>query len=196
MSLFPKAPFDLSLFPYMSLASTRLHSLVCELSHCYHRYFTFYLGNPFELGRAPALSPLPSRFYILCRASARSIPGFLGLKAWPLLSLPAVGGHSLQRCSVKALERENEGDSHIDRLYGCPKLCYMRETLTVSLPREMRREVTRAAKRQKLTASEYVRDAVRRKLWLDAFDETRRKLLPKARALGIYTDEDVFKIVS
>jgi len=72
----------------------------------------------------------------------------------------------------------------------------MRDTLTISLPREMRREVARAAKRQKLTTSEYVRDAVRRKLWLDAFDETRRKLIPKARALGIYTDEDVFKIVS
>ena len=68
--------------------------------------------------------------------------------------------------------------------------------MTVSLPSEMRREVARAAKRQKLTASEYVRDAVRRKLWLDAFDETRRRLIPKARAMGIYTDEDVFRIVS
>ena len=72
----------------------------------------------------------------------------------------------------------------------------MRATLTVSLPREMRQELARAAKRQKLTASEYVRDAVRRKLWLDAFDETRRRLIPSARAMGIYTDEDVFKIVS
>ncbi|MDQ3116840.1 MAG: ribbon-helix-helix domain-containing protein [Verrucomicrobiota bacterium] len=72
----------------------------------------------------------------------------------------------------------------------------MRETLTVSLSKEMRRELALAAKRQKLTASEYVRDAVRRKLWLDAFDETRRALIPKARALGIYTDEDVFKLVS
>jgi Arc/MetJ-type ribon-helix-helix transcriptional regulator len=153
-----------------SIPEIPLNSVASPLSRRYPRGFTFYVARP----RAP----------------------FLGLKAWPLLSLPAVGGHPLQRCSVKALERENEGDSHIDRLYGCPKLCYMRETLTVSLPREMRREVTRAAKRQKLTASEYVRDAVRRKLWLDAFDETRRKLLPKARALGIYTDEDVFKIVS
>ena len=72
----------------------------------------------------------------------------------------------------------------------------MRETLTVSLPREMRRELLRAAKKQKLTTSEYIRDAVRRKLWLDAFDETRRALIPEARAMGIYTDEDVFKIVS
>ena len=72
----------------------------------------------------------------------------------------------------------------------------MRETITVSLPGEMRRKVARAAKRQKLTASQYVRDAVRRKLWLDALDETRRALIPKARAMGIYTDEDVFEIVS
>ena len=60
----------------------------------------------------------------------------------------------------------------------------------------MRRELLRAAKKQKLTTSEYIRDAVRRKLWLDAFDETRRALIPKARAMGIYNDEDVFKIVS
>ncbi len=37
---------------------------------------------------------------------------------------------------------------------------------------------------------------MRRKLWLDAFDDTRRALMPKARALGIYTDEDVFNLAS
>jgi Arc/MetJ-type ribon-helix-helix transcriptional regulator len=72
----------------------------------------------------------------------------------------------------------------------------MRETLTVSLPGDMRREVVRAAKKQRLTASEYVRGAVQRMLWLDAFDESRRILIPKARAQGIYTDEDVFEMVS
>ncbi len=35
------------------------------------------ISESFELGRVPALSPLPSRFYLLCRASARSIPRFL-----------------------------------------------------------------------------------------------------------------------
>ena len=72
----------------------------------------------------------------------------------------------------------------------------MRETLTVSLPAKLRRELALAAKKNHLTASEYIRDAVRHKLWLDAFDEAHRKLVPKARALGIYTDEDVFHIVS
>jgi metal-responsive CopG/Arc/MetJ family transcriptional regulator len=72
----------------------------------------------------------------------------------------------------------------------------MRATITISLPPSLRREVARSAKRQKTTASEYVRDAVQRKLWEDAFEKTRRILEPKARAMGIYTDEDVFKIIS
>jgi len=72
----------------------------------------------------------------------------------------------------------------------------MRETLTVSLPSKLRREVARAAKKLHLSASEYIRDAVKQKLWLDTFDEARRTLVPKARAVGIYTDEDVFNVVS
>ena len=38
--------------------------------------------------------------------------------------------------------------------------------------------------------------AVQDKLWENAIDESRRRLAPKARALGIYTDEDVFESVS
>jgi hypothetical protein len=37
---------------------------------------------------------------------------------------------------------------------------------------------------------------VKRQLWVEAFEESRRKAIPQARAAGIYTDEDVFKIVS
>ena len=72
----------------------------------------------------------------------------------------------------------------------------MRATLTVSLPTKLRREVARAAKQQHVSASEYIRDALKQKLWLDAFDDARRTLVPKARAAGIYTDEDVFNVVS
>lgn len=72
----------------------------------------------------------------------------------------------------------------------------MRETLTISVPSQMRRELARAAKEQNVSASEYVRDAVRRRLSVQRFRKLRAKLVPKARAVGIYTDEDVFKIVS
>jgi hypothetical protein len=52
------------------------------------------------------------------------------------------------------------------------------------------------AKSQGLTESEFVRRAVQRQLWAEAFEETRRKLVPKARAQRLYTDEDVFKVIS
>lgn len=80
---------------------------------------------------------------------------------------------------------------------GCVKLSYtMRATLTISLPRQTRTQIARAARRRKLSESEFVRRALQTQLWQDAFEESRRKLTVRARALGIYTDEDVFKRVS
>lgn len=72
----------------------------------------------------------------------------------------------------------------------------MRSTLTISLPASLRRDVSRTAKSRGLTESEFVRRAVQQQIWAEAFEETRRRLVPKARAKRIYTDEDVFKIVS
>jgi Arc/MetJ-type ribon-helix-helix transcriptional regulator len=80
--------------------------------------------------------------------------------------------------------------------HGCLNLSYMRATLTISLPPLLRRDVSRAAKKERVSESEFVRRAVKRQLWVEAFEETRRKAIPQARAAGIYTDEDVFKIVS
>lgn len=72
----------------------------------------------------------------------------------------------------------------------------MRETLTISLPREMRRQLTKAAKADGTTQSEFVRRAVKTELFRRAFRAASAELIPRARALGIYTDEDVFKSVS
>jgi len=72
----------------------------------------------------------------------------------------------------------------------------MRATVTISLPPALRREMGRAAKGQGVTESEFVRRAVQQQIWADAFEKSRRILLPKARAKRIYTDEDVFKAVS
>lgn len=72
----------------------------------------------------------------------------------------------------------------------------MRTTLTISLPRDVRERISREAKRRKLSESEFVRRALQSQLWEDAFEETRRLLLPRARAKGIYTDEDVFRLLS
>jgi len=68
--------------------------------------------------------------------------------------------------------------------------------LTISLPPVLRRDVARAARARHMSESEFVCNAVQRQLWMEAFEATRRKAVPRARAAGIYTDEDVFKIVS
>jgi hypothetical protein len=44
--------------------------------------------------------------------------------------------------------------------------------------------------------SEFVRRALQNQLPEDAFEETRRLLLPRARSKDLYTDEDVFRLVS
>jgi Arc/MetJ-type ribon-helix-helix transcriptional regulator len=44
--------------------------------------------------------------------------------------------------------------------------------------------------------SEVVREALRRQLALERFRELRRLMIPFAQAQGIYTDEDVFNLVS
>ena len=78
----------------------------------------------------------------------------------------------------------------------CAKVSYMRETLTISLPKRLRRDLEKMAKAEGVTSSEYVRRAIKADIFRRALRATRRELVPKARAMGIYTDEDVFKIVS
>ncbi|HSF19226.1 MAG TPA: ribbon-helix-helix protein, CopG family [Vicinamibacteria bacterium] len=72
----------------------------------------------------------------------------------------------------------------------------MRESLTVSLPAKTKRLIERAARESGLTTSEYVRLAIFRKLWQDAVAESRRVAVPRARAKGIFTDEEVFRLIS
>lgn len=68
--------------------------------------------------------------------------------------------------------------------------------MTISLPPDLRRDLSRSAKKQHMSASEFVRDALRRLLALDRFRSLREGAVAQARAQGIYTGEDVFKIVS
>jgi hypothetical protein len=72
----------------------------------------------------------------------------------------------------------------------------VRETLTVSLPGKTKRLIERAAAESGLTTSEYVRLAVFHQLWRDAAAESRARAVPRARARGVFTDEDVFRLIS
>jgi hypothetical protein len=68
------------------------------------------------------------------------------------------------------------------------------EVLTIRVPKGSRRRLTQLAKRKNL--SQYVREAIEAKLWVDALDETALVAGPKARALGIQTEDDVFTTIS
>ena len=72
----------------------------------------------------------------------------------------------------------------------------MRATLTISLPKDLRRNLDKMAQAEGVTGSEYVRRAIKEDIFRRALRAARRELVPQARAQGIYTDEDVFKIIS
>jgi len=72
----------------------------------------------------------------------------------------------------------------------------MRDTLTVSLPPAISKELDALVKRTGKTRSALVREAVRRQISLGRFRALRERLVPKAQARGLYTDEDVFKPLS
>ena len=73
---------------------------------------------------------------------------------------------------------------------------HMEEILTIRLPKGTRRRLERRAKAQKLSVSQLVRRALEQDELLTSLAAARAELLPQARAQQIYTDEDVFAIVS
>ena len=72
----------------------------------------------------------------------------------------------------------------------------MEEVLTLRLPKGSCRRLTQLAKRKRQNLSQYVRHAIEAQLWIDALDETVVLAAPKAAALGLKTDDDVFRLFS
>ena len=72
----------------------------------------------------------------------------------------------------------------------------MKGTLTIRLDKDLERMLDRLCKRTGRSRSELVRQAVRREVSLQRFDDLRRRVLPFAEARGYLTDEDVFRDVS
>lgn len=72
----------------------------------------------------------------------------------------------------------------------------MEEVLTIRVPKGTRRKLEKRARAENLTLSQYVRRALEAEQLAGALEAARADLVPRARARGIYTDEDIFKIVS
>ncbi|HEV2146338.1 MAG TPA: ribbon-helix-helix domain-containing protein [Longimicrobiaceae bacterium] len=72
----------------------------------------------------------------------------------------------------------------------------MRESISISLPEELKAELDRFTQAEGVSRSDLVREALREYLFTRRFRRLRQELMPYAEAQGIYTDEDVFREVS
>ncbi len=72
----------------------------------------------------------------------------------------------------------------------------MRTVLSVSLPEKMSEELHRLAKITGRNKSDIVKESLSLFLWEMKLKTVQKKLGPKAKKLGIVSEEDVFKTVS
>ncbi len=68
-------------------------------------------------------------------------------------------------------------------------------TLTLRIPDELDQELDRQSTASRLSKSDLAREALQRYLRAARFRSLRAKLVPRAQAQGINTDEDVFRIL-
>ena len=72
----------------------------------------------------------------------------------------------------------------------------MRDTVTVSLPPGIRRELDRIAAREGVSRSDVIRASLQDYFVVGRFRALRQGMISAAQAQGIFTDEDVFDRVS
>jgi predicted transcriptional regulator len=68
--------------------------------------------------------------------------------------------------------------------------------LTIRLDKKLNSLLTKASKKSGRNRSEIAREALRRQLRLEQFEELRKRVMPFAEARGFLTDEDVFSQIS
>ncbi|MGH8292458.1 MAG: ribbon-helix-helix protein, CopG family [Gammaproteobacteria bacterium] len=69
-------------------------------------------------------------------------------------------------------------------------------TITIRLDEALERLLARVSRQSGRNRSDVVREALRRQLAIQAFDELRKRTAPFAESAGYLTDEDVFRDVS
>lgn len=72
----------------------------------------------------------------------------------------------------------------------------MRETITISLPASLRKNLDRAVKEDQLNRSDVIREALRRYFSIREFRKLRGVFIAMAEKKELFRDEDVFDLVS
>jgi predicted transcriptional regulator len=69
-------------------------------------------------------------------------------------------------------------------------------TLTIRLDKELEELLSKASRRTGKNRSEIAREALRRQIRLETFEELRRRIMPFAEVRGYLTDEDILAKIS
>ena len=72
----------------------------------------------------------------------------------------------------------------------------MRSVLSVSLPEKMAAELDMIAKETGRNKSDIVKESLAEFLWEKRFRNIKKRLIPKAKAAGFVTEDDVFREIS
>lgn len=72
----------------------------------------------------------------------------------------------------------------------------MDSILSVRLPADLRKRLQAASRAEGKPVSDLIRDFIRKELDVIEFRRLREAALPYAEASGIFTDEDVYRLIS
>jgi len=70
----------------------------------------------------------------------------------------------------------------------------MRETVTISMPEEIKKQLDKITSQEGTTRSNIIRESLRDYLFVRQFRSLRRKIV--AKSPRVYTDQDIFDHVS
>lgn len=72
----------------------------------------------------------------------------------------------------------------------------IQETISITLPAEVKPVMDDIMRKEGVSSSELVSKAIKEYLFFRQFRLLRERMIPKAQEQGIYTDQDVFDVVS
>lgn len=72
----------------------------------------------------------------------------------------------------------------------------MQETITLTLPKDICSALEDLTRREGISPGDLILEAIETYLFLRQFRLLRERMIPKAQAQGIFTDQDVFDRVS
>ena len=72
----------------------------------------------------------------------------------------------------------------------------MKQNVTVSLPEKISSDLRKIAKDEGISKSQIIRNTLEDYILIKKFRSIRSKMMAKAQAQGVFTDDDVFKKIS